>query len=57
VAEHLQVAEMSAKPFASSPKPALLAARICPCLILLDVNTPVMNGIEFLKAYQQLALA
>ena len=26
----------------------------CPALILLDVNMPVMNGMEFLEAYQRL---
>ena len=26
----------------------------CPALILLDMNMPVFNGLEFLEAYQQL---
>ena len=26
----------------------------CPVLVFLDVNMPVMNGIQFMEAYQQL---
>jgi CheY-like chemotaxis protein len=26
----------------------------CPVLVLLDINMPVMNGIQFMEAYQQL---
>jgi CheY-like chemotaxis protein len=33
------------------------AAQRGPALILLDVSMPVMNGIEFLEAYQQLPAA
>lgn len=36
---------------------AQLASSTCPSLILLDMKMPVMNGIEFLKAYAQRAPA
>jgi CheY-like chemotaxis protein len=36
---------------------ALVAAKQCPALILLDLNMPVMNGLEFLEAYQHLPIS
>jgi CheY-like chemotaxis protein len=33
------------------------AAAVCPRLILLDLNMPVLNGLAFLEAYAQMPLA
>jgi CheY-like chemotaxis protein len=30
---------------------------LCPCLIFLDMNMPVLNGLAFLEAYVQMPLA
>lgn len=52
VADQLLVALNGQEAFALLEQHCPNAA--CPALILLDVNMPVMNGFEFLFAYQQL---
>jgi CheY-like chemotaxis protein len=54
VAEELLVAENGAEALRTLDQ-GYYPAATGPALILLDVNMPVMNGLAFLEAYQQLA--
>jgi CheY-like chemotaxis protein len=57
VAERILVAEDGEQALRELSQHCSPATPSCPVLILLDVNMPGMNGIEFLEEYQQLPLA
>ena len=54
VAEQLLVAENGRDALAILNQACEGSTGNCPSLILLDIQMPVMTGIEFLEAYQQL---
>ena len=54
--EHMEVTDQVLVAYNGREALTLIQQQCCPTLILLDINMPVMNGFEFIEAYDQLEL-
>jgi len=54
--EHMEVTDQVLVAYNGREALTLIQQQCCPTLILLDINMPVMNGFEFMEAYEQLEL-
>lgn len=54
--EHMEVTDQVLVAYNGRQALTLIQQQCCPTLILLDINMPVMNGFEFIEAYEGLEL-
>lgn len=54
--EHMEITDQVLVASNGRQALTLIEQQCCPMLILLDINMPVMNGFEFMEAYEGLEL-